>query len=455
VFRALLRFGRYDDAGAVVSTWPGADGSLQDCLRIEILVDQRKAAEAEALRASCTATASDETSIAIAMLDALVGDALGAAGGAAELGVSSHALASLARARSAEGKHEEARDLLERALALEPWNASVQCQLAVAYMRTNQRAKAYAQMSTLFEAETWVSRWESGALSGVLTKGQELGLEVQLRSSLALLVVCLLEDGDTERAAVALRKAEARFGRVREFAAPGVRLLVAQEGVAAGWPAVERALSSFPGDALLLDQVGRMAYADATGLPATLAELVAQQGSDADRHNVLAGYGRARMPAECVRFGLRVPDVSFVQDDLAAVMYGCALESNDLKTAAIVEERARALVPDGARIWHARLLMEEGREVEALALLERVKPAAGGLADARVTALLRLDRVDEALSAAKGAQLDPVTRYNLGVSLYNLSRTAEVASVLKGFDCASVPAEVADDCASMTAAAGR
>ncbi len=453
-FLAYMRLGRYDDALALASEYPSYDEGGRDCLRIEILVDQDQLAAAEALRANCSGSKSEIADDAIATLNAHSGDKDAELGHAADLGVSSHALSALAQKRIEEKQYTEARDLLERALELEPWNAFVRINLAMAYIYTRQNAKAKQQLQALYEAETWVTQWQTGAISGVLTKGAERDLERALQRAFAELVVLLVEEGDTEEAGVALRKAEARFGRIAPLAAPTVIYAKSTGGAKAGWESLERALGAFPEEAALVHEAGRMAFADAPGMPTAVAEAIATRGDAGDHYNLVAGYSNAKMFSACTSYGTRLAATLFSREDGPGLVYGCALDGPDLAAAdGIALAHATALDPE-ARVYHAHLLVRAGRIDEALAIVATLDRTLTGRADIAVEGLTKLGRLDDALAEAKAATLRPATRYNLGIALYNNQRDDDFSALLSGFDCALLP-EVAKDCRELIASVSK
>lgn len=446
-FRAYLRLGRYDDALALADDFPGFDGAARDCLRVTVLADQSRMTEAEALRDSCAAATDPVRAAALAALSSNVEEV---AGIATEMGVSNASVVAAAMEHFNAGRYREAVEALERALAAEPWNALLRLQLAMACLQSGQQGRARRELQALYDAPTWVTRWQSGAISGVVTKGGERELEEALQQAFGQLVVLLLAQGDVEGAGVALRKAEARFGRVAALAAARARLTSAAEGPVAGWQATASALAAFPDESSLVSAAGILAFDNATGVPPAVAEAIATRGQAADHYNLVAGYARAQLNAECARYGQRLAASVLVRDEGRGLVYGCLLSLGDLAAAgALLDEHGVALDPR-QRLWHAELLIRDGQPEAALAVAGGLDANLEGRADLRVEALRRLERLDEALAASRGATLQPATRYNLGIEFYNRQRQAELAEVLRGFDCASLPS-VAKDCRAVLA----
>ncbi len=451
-FYAYMRLGRYDEALALASEYPGYDSGGRDCLRIEVLIDQDRVADAKQLRESCAGSTSDIAEHAIAFLDAQSGATDAAVGLAADHGVSSQALFTLAAQHFQREEYPQARELLERAIQIEPWNAFIRINLAMAYIYTGQRAKAKKELQALYEADTWVTQWQSGAVSGVVTKGVERDLEEGLKLAFGQLVILLVDEGDIEEAGVALRKAEARFGRIAPLAAPAVRYTRATEGPREGWVAMDRALAAFPGEDELVHEAGRMAFADAPGMPASVGTTIAARGNDDDHQNLVVGYSNAKMYADCSRVGLPLLPAPGTSSALPGLVYGCALSARDLVAAEQVARGREGTLDAGNRVYHGYLLLDAGRPAEALALVRAVNVPAQRRDDVIVNSYRKLGQLEDAIAAAKGATLEPSTRYNLGLELYEKERKTDLAAVVAGLDCALLP-EVAKDCRRLLDAA--
>lgn len=437
---ALVRLGRYPEAHASLDAAGGVAAGDVACLRIGVFVDERRLPDATALREACQGAApSPLRSNTLSNLARLSGDEQAMLEHGAELvGVFRQEL-DAARALN-EGRCAEAVVLYEQLLAVEPWDSIHHINLAAALSCAGERKRAKAELTQLLGAEDWTTVYASGAITGVTTRRTEQEVDEALQVAIGRLVRALVEDGEVDDARVALRKAEARYGRTAALATARVALERATGGPDAAWVEARAALRSWPTDADLLDLVGHLAFEATGGLDAATLDALAEHGDGVAHHNTMSGLQNANRDAECAAFALRVLPR---QDDahrptVRRLGHICAVRGGDLRTADALYGGVAAEVRPASLAHHARLLVAAGRNDDAEALARGVL----GDAEAAPTAVdvlagLASDagRLDDALALAKRAEARPITRFNVSVDLYNAQRFADARDVARGIEC--------------------
>ena len=444
VLNALLRLGRYPQAETLVDSYPGIDAGARDCLRISIRVDQN--IDSEGLRAACAATQDAMIrEIALATLDAASGHHASAGAHESEAGIGTGVLEGTANELMRAQKWDDAKVLFQQLVDSQSWNALYHIQLATCELMTGEKARAKKELASLYAMDTWVTQHESGSMTGIVTKGSEEALHRALQAAFAQLVELQLERGDTEGAAEAQRRAEARFGRTAALAGSGALMHAATDGTEAGWSAMESALRSFPTEPALLASAGKFAFDHAEGLPAGVEAAIVASGGEADRTNVLSGLFNASLDARCVAFGQRV--LPTMQGDarvrMASDVYICALRGRDLTTADAMFAADAAHFPVDAKVFHSALLLEANRATEALAMAEGLGDSVVKAFDVRVNALRALHRLDDAVALRDSAGISPGTRVNLAIDLYNAQRFDVARAVARDLDCSQLPEDPA------------
>lgn len=451
-FNALMRLGKYDEVETLISTYPGADAASRDCLRIRMYIDQKK--PAGSLRSSCAA--SSDTAIrelALGDLDLVGGDFAAAGARTHALGVGTAGIDATAAEMLSQGKYAEALPLYEGLVEAEAWNALYRIMLALCQVGLDQSGKARKTLEELYGMDTWITQHQSGAVTGIVTKGAEEQFKQAMQTAFAQLVELQVERGDMEAAATALRKAEARFGRTGVLAAPAIQMQAAADGNAAAWKALSAALVSFPDEPSLLLTAAKMALTDATGLPDAVEAAVAERGSESARYNVLVGLHNARLNPRCAAFGERiVTQISVVdQGKVNGMRYACLLDGNDILGADALLAKEGAKLPVEGRIWHVDKYLAADRVADALSLLDQIVAAGAGekaqrASDLRISALTQLGRLDEALAEVKPRLSASFVVYNLAVSFARTERFVAAHGLMEGFDCTTLDIDPPEAC---------
>ncbi len=436
---ALLRQGRYDEALAVLDGATQADPAAVACFRVGVYTDLKQYDRAQETMPACKAGPASTADLAAVTAENLasargevVGDDPGARGTKLSL----------------EGRYEEALPLYQAAYDAEPWNALARMRLAVCLVQLHHVAKARPHLDALLSAEEWITVYRSGAYAGIITKGGEEALARELQASAGLLVSVLVEQGEVAAAAVALRKAEARFGKTAPLVAAGIVLARAQAPTTA-WPAARQALTSFPTSREVLDAVGKLAFADPSGIdPAVIA--AASASVDAVfRHNVLAGLANGRRDVECSALAQAYVARPGPDDrpDVRAMGFECAVRAHDVAAADALAVDSSSIDHRVSRAW---LHYDAGNIPLAVELAEALVELdeSGSAAALLTSAAVKASRADDALRWATHRFGQPGPRYNAAIVLYNAKRPGDAATVLSRVDCAAL-GKFASDCRAL------
>lgn len=437
VYAALLRLGDYDDLEALIDVFPGIDNGAKDCLRADIRVDQGQ--NAERLRTSCSGSSdADFRAQGLAALDQARGDHDTAAGHLAAMGAPAAGAEGQVASLIGAGRCAEALPLIREAVAAESWNATHHIRLGGCLLATGDRDGSKQALTHVFGMQTWVMVHESGAMTGVVTKGAEEAFDAALQLALAQLVAIYVEEGDLAGATDAQARAIARYGEVGPLIGAAIRIDAARSGPSGRWGAVQRGIAAHPTDRAPLEVAGDLAFVDARGLPQAVIDAVVARGDDVARYNVLAGLANARSDAACGSLAVALLPVigADLRPEVAGIGHACAIHGRDLETAAALVKAAPGAWSPAGRVGHADLLLQAGRPAEALAALP-AKPDPGfeaATASIKVQALLDLDKLDEARQALT-PQVQPELRVNVAIGLYNADRRDEARTVLKDVVC--------------------
>jgi hypothetical protein len=431
----LLRRGDYaggEKALAAASAVPPADVA---CMRVVLLAEQDRDDASRALLPACEAST----------VPALVSRARSSTDGPAALGDTPEARrlrdSMEANRLLQEGDFAAAETLCGRLLEQEPWNAALRACYAMSLLENGKGAAARRELTTLFEAEAWITIHGSGGMSGVITKRRELALNNALEHSLALLVRALADAGELADARTALRKAEARFGRTPTYLAEGIHVTWKESGTDAAWTAAPVALRSWPTERAVLAEVGQLVFAAAGPAPDDVLELLVTNGDPTVVHNTVGGLANARDP-RCARFAAAaLPRLTGDEQTWArGIAYRCALDIKDLGLADTLVSTDPSRFAAKERLWHAWLLYEAGRLAEAEALVRPLVTATDGPPDAvRLLAQIALDQGDKdtVQLLSQHPLAPPLVKFNAAVDLFNDGRFAEAKARTAGLDCAA------------------
>lgn len=439
--RALLRLGRYTDAHARLDAATGVPAPLAACLRVAIFGDQHQFAEADAQMPACRQHDVPEL---VKQTEANLDIARGATpdGDAPDVVGYRHL---------ANGDYAAAAAAFEALAAAEPWNAIYQINLVIAYAGLNQYGRAEPLLDKLLAAQEWVTVYQDGGMTGITTKRSEADLNTALQNAVSHLVRVLANNGRLERAATALRKAEARFGRTAPLLAAEVTLAMEKQDLPGAWTTARAALSSFPDDLAVQDAVSTLAFTDPARVDAQVLQLAARTPHAHVRANILSGLHNAGRHAELLATArplvatLQGPD----QDHTRAAAYTSALHLQDLAAA---DELLVPTLDATLRDHHAGLRWAQEHEREAEALATEVEAESRGdtqaLASVGVLALAAADagHPADALRWAADPRMPALYRYTLAIDFANRRDMGSAAKVLAGFDCATVPEVDAADC---------
>lgn len=446
---ALVRLGRYEEAHASLDGATALPAPDVACQRIAVLADEDRLPEAEALAATCSmAPEGTSRNFALATLAQRRGDLQGAAREAEGFLAAAGLEATAADAFNA-GRFADALGLYRQLAEAEPWNAIHRVNLTYCLVQTGDRNRARKELEGLLSAGDWVTVHNTGAFSGIVTRRTEQEFELALQNALSTLIVLLVEEGDAEAAQTAQRRAEARFGRTPVLLASGLAVTRATEGPTAAWVGARQALRSWPESPPVVGAVTRLAFADAAGLDDATLDLLAEHAAGTELVDVAGGLGNARRFPDCATFALRVlPRLDGdLREQARRSGYQCAAQAAQLAGLDSLGEGHPEGLPAWALVRHAELLRDAGRAEEAtpLALAAADDPEAGPFAlELLGKAAIAEGRLADAVALANRPHAGPVTRFNLGVNLYNGRHFAEAREATRQLDCATFdPAGVA------------
>lgn len=301
--------------------------------------------------------------------------------------------------------------------------------------------EAIEALQEVYEAETWISVGRQGMMFGVLTAKAELAYKENIRLGVARLVQLQVEVGRLDDALATFAHAQAQLGPSGELAAAQVSLLAAQGQPAEAAAVAVSGLEQWPDSTLLLSTATWLATSLPEARSPELDLALAGTGEWRSIYNGAAERFNAGDAAGCVQHieqapGFADPEVTATFAQLA---HSCATTGADLEAAERWLERAGGAmgVSAGARYNHAVLLARVGQDDAALALLALAAPSEDDpelLQQHRslvVDIHVGRDDLDAALGALESGPIDALSRFNVGIMLYNAQRQDEALPLLR------------------------
>lgn len=256
-----------------------------------------------------------------------------------------------------------------------------------------------------------------------------------------------------EEAQEALSRFDLLLGSCGPLAAAGLLLESTQNGPTGVWPAASRALERFPEDLEVLEEIGRLAFADAAHAPSALIDAVMVRGRSSARLNVLLGLLKAGRGADCLERQARASVPKADQAAWEALSYRCATAAGDLARADALLGKPNDRDPR-ARAQHAELLATAGRDAEAEALLTPLLPSDTTAVQVALQLYAKTGRAEAAEALARKLPADSVARLTAATTLVHARRYAEALLLVEGTCTGYTGANVAS-CEKIVSAAKR
>lgn len=332
---------------------------------------------------------------------------------------------------AAGGRCVEVERRLEVRTERNPDDLAARLALDACRISGTQRASGERDLAGLFQVG---APFEPGGLAkGRLLAPEEVAIlrdDAQLGATMVIRAFIKLKAYSSAQRAWA--ELEPQVGRCGAMDAAKVALEHAQNGTAMGWRTAVEAMQRHPDSLDVLDEVGLLAFADATLAVGPVLDAVVVRGRPTAKLNLFYGLARGGRGAECLTLVEKVSFADEWKDEVRQLRYRCATAAPDLAAADGLASNGLDDLDPRLRGEHAALRLAAGRAADALDLVRGIEGLDARSTEVTVRALTTLGKMGELATFAQGLAPGSIPRLSAAVTLYNGGDVAAARALTAG-----------------------
>lgn len=329
------------------------------------------------------------------------------------------------------GRCVEVESRLERRTERNPDDLAARLALDACRISGTLRASGERDLAGLFQVGAPFE--PQGLAKGKLLAPEEVALlreDAQLAATMVIRAFIKLKAYSSAQRAWA--ELDPLIGRCGAMDAAKVALEHAQNGTAMGWSTAVEAMERHPDSLDVLDEVGLLAFADATRLTGSVLDAVVVRGRPTAKLNLFYGLARSGRGAECLTLVERVSFADEWKDEIRQLRYRCATAAPDLAAADVLAAAGLDDLDPRLRGEHAALRLAAGRAADALVLLRGIEGLDARSTEVTVRSLTTLGKKAELAAFAQALPPGSVPRLSAAVTLYNGGDVAAARALTAG-----------------------
>ncbi|GDX80431.1 hypothetical protein LBMAG42_22420 [Deltaproteobacteria bacterium] len=270
--------------------------------------------------------------------------------------------------------------------------------------------------------------------------------EAQL--ALGTLVRAMVAAKEFEEAQEALAQLEPQVGESGATAA--LRLLIerSQNGAAPTWSLAAQTFGAYPDDPDVVEELARLTFDDAGHAAPEMLDAIFARGRSTAKFNALLGMLRNKDGAGCLARAARFSVPESERATLDAIRYRCAVAAPDLRAADALVGTSRTALDARTQALHARLLADNGRYDEALALLEPKLDAEPLAVEVALEVYAKQGRGDKVEALAADQPAGSTARLSAATALASAKQYAPALLLVEG-TCAAYSGKNAALCTKL------
>lgn len=286
------------------------------------------------------------------------------------------------------------------------------------------------------------------------TAGDVARLRREAQLALSALVRAMVTAKAFEEAQEALFELEPQVGESGTTAA--LRLLIerSQNGAAPTWRLASTVFAAYPDDPDVIEELARLTFDDAAHAAPEMLDAIFARGRSTAKFNALLGMLRNKDGAACLARAGRFSVPESERATLDAIRYRCAVAAPDLKAADALVASSRPALDSRTLALHARLLADNERYEEALALVEPKLEAEPLAVEVALEVYAKQGRGDKVEALAAKQPAGSTARLSAATALATAKHYAPALLLVEG-TCAAYTGSNAALCTKIVAVSHR